>query len=108
MDVPSQFARFPCGDYFASPLAENGHWCEPSQLWVIVPATQAEELTNSDGTKLDFLRIGDPAGVDGIPFGYRVGNPGVWAYYPIDNHFALIAPSVEQLVQLWDSGRLTL
>ncbi len=107
MDVPSQFARFPCGDYFASPFAENGHWCEPSQLWIIVPATQIEERTDSDGAPLHFLRIGD-AGVDGISFGYRIGHLGVWAYYPIDNDFVFLASSVEELVQLWDSGSLTL
>ncbi|WP_372722233.1 hypothetical protein [Novipirellula sp.] len=107
MDVPSQFARYPCGDYFASSFAEHGHWCEPSQLWVILPARQIEELTDFDGSPLDFLRVGD-AGVNGIPFGYRIGHAGVWAYYPIDSDFVFIASSVQGLVDRWDAGKVTL
>jgi hypothetical protein len=100
VNVPAHLGGYPCQDYFASEWAEQGCWDESSQLMLIVPATEVEERPD-----LLLLIVGRP-GIDGILFGYRVGNPGIWAYYPIDEEFVLMAPSVAELVEGWRSGRL--
>ena len=61
-----------------------------------MPVSEAEELLNADGRSLDFLQIGGP-GVDGIAFGYRTGKFGVWAYYPSEGRFELVAKSAQEL-----------
>jgi hypothetical protein len=68
---------------------------------VIVPAADVEEREPSGS-----LVVGRP-GVDAIEFGYRKGLRGLWAYYPIDQEFVLMAPTVTELVEGWLSGRLS-
>jgi hypothetical protein len=101
MDVPAHLRQYPCGDYFASEWAAAGFWCEPSQFTVVVPAAEVEELP-----EVGFLAVGRP-GVDGILFGYRVGEPGLWAYYPIGREFQPVAPSVAELVRRWVAGEVS-
>lgn len=47
------------------------------------------------------------SGCGGIDFGYRKNNPGIWAYYPTESTFKLMAPTIEELVTDWCSNRLS-
>jgi hypothetical protein len=100
MDVPERWLEFDCGDYFSSALAVHGYWDEPGQHWYIWPA---ERVYQDIGRQ--FLVIGD-AGVDGIDWGYRRGEPGLWACYPIDGEFVWLAPTAEVLLEGWLSGAI--
>lgn len=101
MTVPPQFANYKCADYFASDRYTHGVWDDKSQLWVIVSADEVIEHP-----ELELLVVGRP-GCDGIEFGYRKGLDGLWAYYPIEQVFELVAPTVRNLVEDWFSGALT-
>jgi hypothetical protein len=101
MSVPERWREYSCEDYFTSPIAATGYWDEPGQYWYFWPAERVVE-----DTEREFLVVGS-AGVDGINWGYRKGHRGLWAFYPIDGEFALLAPTFEQLVDGWLSGRLT-
>lgn len=101
MEIPSQFSEYLNTDYFSSPFAQEGHWDESSQLMLIEPVPGIEK--HSD---IGFLQIGRP-GVDGIGFGYRKGLSGIWAYYPVDDEFSFLCSSVGELVEGWQSGRIT-
>jgi hypothetical protein len=100
------FQDYACSDYLGSDLAQNGHFDSDAQYWIIVPLAETEELANSSGSALGFLRIGGP-GVDGISFGYRKGKPGLWVYYPLEGQFVPAAASVQDLLRTWCSGELT-
>jgi hypothetical protein len=100
MEVPAHLQQYPCADYFASEWSESAFWYEPSQFMVVGRSAEVAELP-----KVGFLSVGQ-AGVDGILFGYRVGLPGVWAYYPIRREFELVAPSVAELVRRWVAGEV--
>jgi hypothetical protein len=69
---------------------------------LIVPAW---EVTIHDD--IEFLDIGSP-GFDGIRWGYRIEQKGLWAYYPIDDEFIHVGMSVSELVERWRSGELKL
>lgn len=99
MRTPKELREFHCDDYFAAGWAERGHWEESSQLMVIVPFGEHE-------VREDFLVIGRP-GVDGLAFGYRRGERGVWVYYPIGRRYVRVANSTADLVDGWCSGRIT-
>ena len=90
-------AKFDCEDYSHSDLAHIGFYDRRNQHWLVVPVSRAEELRDINGHALDFLRIGGP-GVDGIAFGYRAGESGVWAYYPSESRFELMATSALELI----------
>lgn len=98
--VPARWREFHCGDYFTSALSMHGYWDEAGQYWYIWPAERVYE-----DTELQFLVIGG-AGVDGIDWGYRRGQPGVWAY-PIDGEFVWLAPTAQALLQGWLTGTIT-
>src|SRR5215831_11481487 len=101
MKVPEQFRHYPCEDYFAAGWAERGHFDEPSQTPIIAPLSKTYE---SEGK--DFFAIGR-SGWDGIDFGYRVGQTGLWAYYPIGGDFKFMAATVADLVEGYCSGKLS-
>lgn len=102
MKVPEQWRDYACGDYFASPLAINGYWDDPGQLWLIEPRERVEEQVDAG-----FLQVGRP-GVDGIGFGYRKGLPGFWAFHRMVAHECqYLAPSVQEFLDGWFSGRIT-
>ncbi len=101
MDVPEQWLRYDCGDYFQSSLAEQGWWDEGGQYWYIEPAERV-----SEDAALELLIIGGP-GVDGIRWGYRKGLRGIWAHYPIEAEFVLLAGSATELRDGYGSGRIT-
>jgi hypothetical protein len=102
MPVPDQFGRYPCTDYFGSEFAQRGYWDEACQLQVVVPAAEVEERPEQS-----FLVIGR-SGVDGILFGYRAGQAGLWAYYPIENEYVAVAASIREMIERWESGDLKL
>lgn len=101
METPTHLRDFQCDDYFASRWAEAGCWDETSQLMLVIPADDVQVRT-----ALDFLVIGRP-GVDGIEFGYRRRLRGVWAYYPIDDEFVVVATTTADLVERYTTGRIT-
>ena len=101
MSVPQRLRPYPCEDFLASPWAADGFYCEAAQVWVLSPADEAEAMP-----EIGFLAVGRP-GVDGLLFGYRAGLPGLWTYYPIDNTFEPLAPSVAELVRSWQAGEVT-
>jgi hypothetical protein len=37
MEVPERWRGYPCEDYYSSPLATDGYWDEPGQLWSRIP-----------------------------------------------------------------------
>src|SRR5581483_8667885 len=78
MDLPARWRDYPCADYFSSPFAETGLWDRGAEFWVIEPAQKVEEEA-----EIEFLQVGRP-GVDSIGFGYRKGQPGFWAYDPME------------------------
>jgi hypothetical protein len=98
--MPERWRGYSCSDYFGSDLAEHGYWDEASQYWCIRPSDQIHEDPD-----LGFLVIGGP-GVDGISWGYRPGQSGVWAY-PIEGRFVWLAPTACDLLQGWLAGTIT-
>jgi hypothetical protein len=100
MQTPEQFTDYRCSDYFASARFRRGVWSESEQLWLIVPAGEVTECPQRH-----FLIIGSP-GVDGIQFGYRSGHDGIWAHYPIEDDFVLLAPDVSTLIEGWLDGTI--
>jgi len=100
MKTPANLRDFHCDDYFASEWAKDGYWDASSQLMLVVPARQRE-------LRSDFLVIGRP-GVDGIEFGYRREQRGIWAYYPIERRFVAVAKTTADLIDGYVSCRITL
>ncbi|MCC6670907.1 MAG: hypothetical protein IT458_07595 [Planctomycetes bacterium] len=100
MEVPEKWRGYDCGDYFQSPVAEEGWWDEEGQYWYIEPAGKLREDAGHQ-----FLVIGGP-GVDGIHWGYRKGHRGIWAHYPIEDEFVLLAGSASELREGYSSGRI--
>jgi len=100
--MPRRWATYQCEDYFAEGWSVRGHFDELSQVWLVVSFRQAVEDTD-----LALLTIGTP-GVDGIRFGYRLGLPGLWAYYPQEGEFQEVAPTVAALVETYTNGCLLL
>ena len=98
MAIPERFSEYRCSEYFAS--FTQGVWSEEEQMWLIVRADEVCERPESE-----FLVVGR-AGVDGIEFGYRRGQDGLWAHHPIDNDFTHVAPTVQALVDNWLAGRI--
>jgi hypothetical protein len=56
--------------------------------------------------KMRFLEVGR-AGADGILFGYRCNLPGIWSYYPVEQQFARVANSIDELVVGWLAGEIS-
>ena len=102
MDVPEWWSDYHCTDYFSSQLATDGYWDEPGQLWLIETGERVEEEQ-----EVAFLQVGRP-GVDSIGFGYRKGQPGFWALHRMKcDEFQYLAPSVQEFLDGWFAGRIT-
>ena len=78
----------------------RGVWDNTAILWLILPSAEVTERPD-----IHFLIIGRP-GVDGIEFGYRAGCDGIWAYYPIDKEFVILAPTVAAFLKGWRSNEI--
>lgn len=98
---PDHLHGYSCIDYFADGWAEKGFYDEVAHYWVIEPM---RELSAERRNK--FFAVGGP-GVDGIRFCYRYGHDGLWAFYPITQEFLAVAKSVNELVEKWLTGELT-
>jgi len=98
--IPERYRVYPCGDYFGSPQFTRGYFDEEAQFTTFYAAADVVEYP-----ALGFLAIGGP-GVDGIEWGYRCGESGLWAYYPITSEFVYLAPTVAALFEGWSSGRI--
>ena len=62
-----------------------------------------DELRESDdGSKLYIGR----AGTGGIEFAYRRAEPGIWAWYPIDNDLTPVADTLDARVSGWADGSI--
>lgn len=71
-------------------------------MQVVYPESQLRlECRNS------FLAVGG-AGADGMEFGYRAGFEGLWAFHPAESRFQCVALSVQQLVEGYRSGAITI
>lgn len=79
----------------------DGLWDELAQLWVLEPLFRVAELRD-----VAFLQVGRP-GADGIVFGYRSGEDGLWAYYPVEERFQFLAPSLDEFVNGWSARTIT-
>jgi hypothetical protein len=101
MDVPERWRAYPCDDYFASSLAADGYWSEREQLWLIEPRERVDEEP-----EMAFLEVGRP-GVDSVGFGYRKGQPGFWALHRLEREFQYLAPTVQEFLNGWLSGSIT-
>jgi hypothetical protein len=100
------FAAYQCEDYLESPCATEGYYEAQSYQWIVLPRDRAEEIRDaSDGTPLGFLRIGSP-GVDGVSFGYRKGEQGIWSHDPILNEFRKLANDFPEFLQHWKAGHI--
>jgi hypothetical protein len=99
--LPGRWEAFNCADYFESSLAVRG--CADATGFIFVLPRQ--EVYEYD--ELGLLVIGSP-GCDGIVWGYRRGRMGIWAWYPTDREFVPVAASVEDLVEGWTIGRISL
>ena len=100
MDIPERYQDYECGDYFGFERYLRGIWSESEQLEFIVSAEKVLEHP-----EIQFLVVGRP-GVDGIEFGYRKGQHGIWAFYPISREFSLVAPNLDALLDGWRSGSI--
>ncbi|MBI3864294.1 MAG: hypothetical protein HY290_20615 [Planctomycetia bacterium] len=100
--TPKRWRNYRCDDYFLSQLAVNGYFDESAQQWLIVTAEEVAE-----DVKAEFLQIGSP-GADGIGFGYRNGQPGLWAYHCMTGQeFQWLARTAQQLLDGWMAGTIT-
>ncbi|OAI53006.1 hypothetical protein AYO44_16400 [Planctomycetaceae bacterium SCGC AG-212-F19] len=100
MEVPDRFRGYPCESYFRSPLAEQGHWDEAAQIWLMLPAGEVIERPERE-----LLVVGRP-GFDGLEWGFRKGYKGVWIYYPIDDEFQYLALTAQSFLEGWLSGAI--
>jgi hypothetical protein len=98
--LPRRWKSFNCTDYFESDFARRG--CADTTGFPFV--LRCGDVYEDD--ELELLVIGSP-GCDGIVWGYRPERVGIWAWYPIDSEFVLVAPNVQALAQGWTTGRIT-
>jgi hypothetical protein len=100
-EVPAEWRQYPCGEYFRDGWAQKGHFDASSQCKVVVTVNEIYERRD-----FGFLAVGR-SGADGIDFGFRKDMEGLWAFYPIEQEFKLMAPDLKALVSGWCSGTLT-
>lgn len=103
---PSSFSPkyegFNAEEYFTNKRFFAGIYDNESHLQLILPEEEIYIFSTED-----FLVIGRP-GVDGIEFGFRKNQEGIWAYYPIDQRFSLVAANIAELVRGWYAGNVAI
>jgi hypothetical protein len=87
-----------CDEYFANYAA--GRFDERAQLWFILPVAKS-----SIERALAAFVVGS-AGGDGIQFCFRAGERGVWAYYPQEKRWLLLAKDLVNLERGWLTGAI--
>jgi hypothetical protein len=100
MEIPERLKGYDCRDYFDSEKFTRGRYDERAQFWTFYAASDVREYP-----ELEFLAVGSP-GCDGIEWGYRKGQPGLWAFYPIEQRFESLAPTLAELFDGWNSDRI--
>ena len=78
----------------------EGVYSQLEHYWTVRPVADWEE-TDCPG----WVSIGGP-GVDGIQFCCHAENDGIHTYHPIERRFELVAETVAELVDGWQSGRI--
>jgi hypothetical protein len=78
----------------------EGVYCQDSQYWIVRRVDEWEEIDYPG-----WISIGGP-GVDGIQFCCHAENDGIYTYHPIEGQFDLVAETVADLVDGWQSGRI--
>ena len=103
--IPKKLSEYSCEEYFAK-YAKKGFYHPTEQYWFVDKVADIEELIDEEEDEpLDFLSIGGP-GVDGIRWGYRKGNPGIWSWTPITGKFARLADSIDDLLVRWEARQI--
>jgi len=108
--VPQRWIDYRCDEYFADNWWSPAKYDRESHLWAGIPESH---LWNGilDYTRMyedlehRFLAIAG-SGCDGIDFGYRQQCEGLWAYYPGEDYFKLMAPTIPALRDGWCGGVL--
>ena len=93
MDCPEEAA-----DYFGS--YTEGRYDPTAHLQFIYPLSEARLSGDSSA-----FFIGRP-GADGIEFAYRAEHQGIWAFYPAEDRWTLVASDIASLERDWLSGDL--
>ena len=101
MGIPEQFKDYDCREYFDSDKFTRGHYDDRSRCWTFYAATDVRKYS-----ELKFLAVGRP-GVGGLEWGYRKGLPGLWVFYPVEQRFVLLAPTLAELFEGWYSQCIT-
>jgi hypothetical protein len=101
MEIPEHFKDYRCSEYFASERFTAGYYDESAHFWTFFRVEDLREQPD-----LEFLAVGSP-GCDGIEWGYRKGHPGLWGFYPIEQRFELLAPTLTELFDGWNAGRIS-
>jgi hypothetical protein len=91
---------FGCEDYLSSKWGRDGLYDESAEVQIIY--NSADAIAHDD---IGFLEIGRP-GVDGLSFGYRKGERGLWVHYPYENRFERLAYSVAEFVGRWNRNEI--
>jgi len=97
--IPREFRSFRCAEYFNA--YQDGRYDADGQWWFILPANNV-----TVDTVRQALVVGSP-GADGIDFCYRAGLDGIWAYYPIEDRWSLVASTLRELEQGWLDGTIS-
>jgi hypothetical protein len=87
-----------CTEYFRN--YRDGRYHQESQFWFIFSLDNV-----STNTETGALVIGAP-GCDGIDFCFRAGFDGVWAFYPYDKEWVLLAATLADLERGWIDGSI--
>lgn len=98
---------------------DGGDWFE--NMWLLWPISEiinANLLPQTGGARsthdsnLDDLLFFAGAGCDGILFGHpitdgRMAAPEVRVWYPLRDEAPVVAPSLKEFIQGWESGEIT-
>jgi hypothetical protein len=99
--VPRRWIGYRCDEYFA------GNWWNPEHYNRETDVGGIDDYTRMyEDFEHGFLAIGS-SGCDGIDFGYRQEGEGLWAYYPGEDYFKPMAPTVAALHDGWRDGSLS-
>lgn len=102
MAIPKKYQNYNCSEYFESEVYRNGVFNLECQLYVVYPE---KEVNINHEEK--HMAIGS-SGADGIEFCYRENKDDIWAYYPIENEYEKVSSSLNELIEGWSSGDISI